>query len=290
MGRFFSNIHIKKDKTKTKQQFSEVVNKIMKKRGYGPSSEDDSSLSYILAFSENNKWATLSSSEYEAGGQTAQSDVKWFAEALKTCCISTAVVDSDFAILEMYNGTSSMIDRVIVGDGEDYGFANDSSTNGKRVCWEPLLTENSSFEQLSEIWNGDYTFAEEALGQMAPLLGMDSKNIVSDYEDFDMAVENNPNVFTLYFKKANKKSAPSLNAVFKKVFGEALEPLGFKKIKGRQPYFVRVVEGGEIIHVITCREERSSQSKHKEFDIECGVATVYRESIDLTISPKRNGN
>jgi len=29
----------------------------------------------------------------------------------------------------------------------------------------------------------------------------------------------------------------TLNAAFKKVFGEALEPLGFKKIKGNYTYF-----------------------------------------------------
>ncbi len=44
-----------------------------------------------------------------------------------------------------------------------------------------------------------------------------------------------------------------LNTVFKQVFSEGLKDQGFQKIKGRQPYLVRVVEGGEIIHVISCR-------------------------------------
>lgn len=46
----------------------------------------------------------------------------------------------------------------------------------------------------------------------------------------------------------------TLNTVFKKVFGEGLKEYGFVKVKGRQPYLVRVI-GGEIIHVITCRNE-----------------------------------
>lgn len=32
--------------------------------------------------------------------------------------------------------------------------------------------------QLYEIWNGDYTFREDALAEMTPLLGMDSENII----------------------------------------------------------------------------------------------------------------
>ena len=82
----------------------------------------------------------------------------------------------------------------------------------------------------------------------------------------------------------------TLNAVFKKVFGEALEPLGFVKIKGSQPYFVRVVPGGEIIHVIACVPEQCFKKDCQEFRIIGGVATVYRQSIDLTLNPKRNEN
>ena len=41
----------------------------------------------------------------------------------------------------------------------------------------------------------------------------------------------------------------TLNTVFKKVFLEDLQEEGFGKVKGRQPYLVRVVEGGEIIHI-----------------------------------------
>ncbi|MDR1674308.1 MAG: hypothetical protein LBR54_02520 [Oscillospiraceae bacterium] len=82
----------------------------------------------------------------------------------------------------------------------------------------------------------------------------------------------------------------SLNTVFKNVFGQALAPLGFVKIKGRQPYFVRVVPGGEIIHVITYRNEWCFDSGFKAFDILGGVATVYRQSIDLTWTPSDNVN
>lgn len=81
-----------------------------------------------------------------------------------------------------------------------------------------------------------------------------------------------------------------LNAVFKQVFGEGLKEQGFVKIKGRQPYLVRVI-GGEIIHIITCRNEWCGEKGFKEFSILGSVATIYRDSImDLTRSPHANIN
>ena len=285
MGRFFSNIQIQNNRNENSEQFAKSFCKSMEKKGYISSTEDDSSLTYMLAFSENNKWITLCSPNFESGGESVKSDVQFLAESLKTCCISTSVVDSDFSILEMYNSTSSLTDMVVVGDGSGYGFEDDTEFKGKKEAWELLLTENNTWEQLSEIWNGDYVFTEEALSEMAPLIGMDSENIISDYDDISNRTDKN--IMQLHFKKKGKK-ALSLNAAFKQVFGEYLEPLGFKKIKGKQPYFVRVVEGGEIIHVITYTNETTDDLKKKYFSILGGVATVYRDYIDLTKKPRDN--
>lgn len=81
----------------------------------------------------------------------------------------------------------------------------------------------------------------------------------------------------------------TLNTVFKKVFGEGLKEYGFVKIKGRQPYLVRVV-GDEIIHVITYGAEWCEELEYKAFCILGGVATVYRNSINLTRSCNYNMN
>ncbi len=81
----------------------------------------------------------------------------------------------------------------------------------------------------------------------------------------------------------------TLNTVFKQVYGEALKPLGFLKLKGRYPYFVRLI-GNEIIHVITFLNRDSGVLGHKGFSIECGVATVYRQRISLDESPRDNSN
>jgi len=81
----------------------------------------------------------------------------------------------------------------------------------------------------------------------------------------------------------------TLKTVFKEVFGEALEPLGFVKIKGRHPYFVRLI-GDEILHVVTYTTRPTRDEGYKEFAVYGGVATVYRQHINLDISPCNNTN
>lgn len=79
----------------------------------------------------------------------------------------------------------------------------------------------------------------------------------------------------------------SLNSVFKKTFGEVLKDKGYKAVKGRQPYLVRVV-GGEIVQVITVRNCWCGEAGYKKFEILGGIVSVYRESIDLTQNPSKN--
>lgn len=81
-----------------------------------------------------------------------------------------------------------------------------------------------------------------------------------------------------------------LNTVFKQVFGEGLRGQGFVKIKGRQPYLVRVIEGGEILQVITINNEWCGERGFKSFSILGTVITLYRKKIDFSISPYNNVN
>ena len=44
--------------------------------------------------------------------------------------------------------------------------------------------------------------------------------------------------------------AKSFQTEFVKYYKEKLEPFGYQKVKGRQPYFIRIVNN-EILHIIT---------------------------------------
>lgn len=276
MGRFFSNVHIKNNVGRMKfiNQFCDL----MKKRGYVPCTEEEAAFSYLLAFSED-AWVTLVNEDYSDTPKKAQDDLKHLAEELKTSAFSVEVVDSDFAILSLNSG-----DTVIVGDGSGYGIEEPSRGNYK--YWEPLLASGKTLEQFTEIAQKDRTFVEDTLSELAVVLGILHEYICADYSELSDAEK----AVQLYFKKVEVNTKPmTLNAAFIKVFGEALEPLGFKRIKSKYPYFVRVI-GKEIIHVISV--QKSFPYLHaigrEGFSILSGAATVYKPKIDLSKSPKRN--
>ncbi len=80
----------------------------------------------------------------------------------------------------------------------------------------------------------------------------------------------------------------TLDGAFKKIYGEELAKYGFKKIKGRQPYFGRLI-GDEIVQVITYMNNYCLQQGYKEFTVYGGVATVYRQELTLNEPPRNNG-
>ena len=119
MGRFFSSVQIKSNGSR--EQFLKAFCDLMIKRGLATCSEDEASVSYILAFSESSKWVTLTCEAYRDDTNRVKTDARQTAAEMKTSSFGMEVVDSDFALLQLYKN-SSAADTVIVGDGSGYGF------------------------------------------------------------------------------------------------------------------------------------------------------------------------
>lgn len=83
--------------------------------------------------------------------------------------------------------------------------------------------------------------------------------------------------------------AKSLQTEFVKYYTEKLAPMGFKKVKGRHPYFVRVVND-EILHIFTFMGTNSMEYGYKAFHLMCGVATVYRKEINFSVATSNNSD
>lgn len=278
MGRFSTTIQIKNNNDRS--SFINSFCDVMKKRGFVPCVENEAALSYALAFSEGG-WVTLASEDYRDKPKKAQDDLKYLADGLKTSAFSVEVVDSDFAILSLNGG-----DTVIVGDGSGYGIEEPSQ--GNRKYWEPLLANGRAWEQFTEIAQKDSTFVEETLSELAVILGISPELICAEYSelsDTEKAVQ-------LYYKKAEaKEKTMTLNTAFKKVFGEFLEPLGYKIIKSKHLYYVKVVND-EIIHCVTIDNEKADGRgdhgvRYKCFNVFCGVSTVYNGDIDFDEHPNK---
>ncbi len=284
MGRFFTSTQINNPKQLDCDGFKAYFCEKMKKEGYEVCEADCAELSYVLAFADNCKWVTLSSESYEQGNRTAQADTARIAKMLKTTCINTTVIDSDCAMLDLYDDKGKKADTLVMGRADDY--LGDDIPAPAQAVWEQFVSPDSTWEQFMSVVQGDYVFVEDGLSELAPVIGMDSGNILFEYDDAD---ENNENFCYLSFRKASSKKEKklTLNAAFKQIIGKALEPYGFKIIKGRHPYIVRIINN-EILHIITFCPESPEYPEDKAFAIMCGVATIYRKKITFDLSPKEN--
>lgn len=276
MGRFSATVHIKSDIDKSK--FKDLFCDVLKKRGFEPCSEDEATASYVLDFGEG--WVTLSNEEYKDNHQKAYNDLQLIVETLKTSAFSVEVVDSDFAILELH-APDGGLNKITVGACDGYGI---ESIPPSKEGWETFL-QNGSWEQFIKTAERNCTFVEDNLCEIGSMLGISRDSITADYDE----LSNKEDALSLSFRKAAGKKV-SLNAAFGQVFGEALAPLGYRRIKGKYPYLVRVIPGGEIIHIITYMNTWYPYPGQKKFDILGGIATVYRHRIDLNLAPKDNSS
>ncbi len=278
MGNFYTTVQVLDNQKLGSKRFTEEFCKKMADAGYAVCGSDECEQSYILHFAENSSWVAIASEEYTSDGQKVREDAPRFAKMLKAPCVTTNVIDSDCAVMDAYGATGKKLDTLIMGRADDY-FGDDYPDPSEKP-WGMFLADGTTWERFMEVRNGDYTFVEDGLAELAPLIGMDSSNIGFTSED---AIADDDTVF-LYFKSAGKKPKKlTLNAAFKQVFGQALEPLGFKLVKSKYPYFVRVIND-EIAHVITLTSEKSCGTN--TFIIYGGIATIYKQEIDFSRDPK----
>lgn len=271
MGNYFTSMQIYDKEKMSQEQFIDKLCKRICDEGYVVCCSDESELSYILKFADNCQWVTIMSEDYKDDMDLPRKDVVRIAKMLGTACVQTTVIDSDCAVMELYDAKGEQADMFVIGRADDY--FGDNIPQPKESIWKPFLTEGSSWDEFNNIKNGDFVFVEDGLSELAPAIGMNSRNLVLEADE---AVEDEQTVF-LYFRKADAKKEKklTLNAAFKQVFGEALEPLGFVKIKSKHPYYVRVVNG-EILNIITFNKDYKT-----EFSVFGGIATLYRIKLDF---------
>ena len=268
MGTTFTTAHIHNKQNLTKAQFKKAFTDMMKEKGFTASDEENAVLTYTLAFSPDRKWVTVLTD-----GDNTRREAAELAKALKMHTVMIELVDSDFAELSLFDETGAHKDTLTLGNS----YLEDAAPMGDPAAWQPLLS--GSWEQVQEIQNGSFTFEEDALAQFAPLIGMDSGNILLDNDSAD------DNAVVLHFRKAAEKKL-TLNSAFVKVFGEVLESLGFVRA-GRKPVYVRLLDTG-VLHIIACQKENVKKLDYyikdpfrdnNAFGIYCTVSTIFDDNI-----------
>lgn len=265
MGSFYSNIQLKSDLEKDK--FIKTL-KTKLGGGFEVCGKEEAEITYRLAFSEN--WVTFTRSEYKEQPNILNEDAEMLSRLLKTYAFTITVVDSDFALLSLFNN-GNLTDDAVVGMGEGYGV---EANPPQPSLWQPLLKSEYNVEELMKAWSEDEIFCESALGKSAPLFGIEKENIFADYKYQNE--QNDENSLPLYFRKKSTDnspvklaSKPTISKVFKDIFGEALEPLGFQSIE--DDTFVKVIDN-EVMQVIKLHK---LGTKKKYITICARLITVY---------------
>ena len=80
-----------------------------------------------------------------------------------------------------------------------------------------------------------------------------------------------------------------LATAFKEVYADLFKEYGYKKVKGRYPYYVRVIND-EVVHMLTISSRPTPYRETKAFAIYGGIATTYRHNINFEIPVTRNWN
>lgn len=153
-----------------------------------------------------------------------------------------------------------------------------------------LLNDETTWEQFIEFQKVTSVFVEDSLSSMALCLNMDEELITFEVSEvFDY----NADVVTLEFRKAASKKKVSLYSEFKRVYGEYLEPRGFKLVKSKHPYFVRVLNN-EVIQLVSIKKEKDEFADIKNqknckinecFEIYAGISMFTLPLIDFDKNP-----
>lgn len=288
MGRSFTSNHILNADKLTKAQFKKKFNDMMKAKGYTKADADEAELSYALAFSSDRKWVTVLTED----GDNPRNETADFAKSLGMEVLVIELVDSDFAAISLFDKTGTQADTMFLGDPYF-----DEVPEPSPLKWQTLL--GIDWAQVEKILNTDYTFAEDALGGFAEIIGMDKENILLEYDEID------DSAVMLYFKKEGEKKL-TLNAAFKQVFGAKLESRGFKLIKGGCMY-VRVLNS-EIVQFVTVEKEETYRdylpvekevikkaqyegrlldyiTEYTCFNVVCSLKTLYENELPLKVTP-----
>ena len=91
------------------------------------------------------------------------------------------------------------------------------------------------------------------------------------------------------FSQSTNNKKISLNAAFKSEYGKYLEPFGFKLIKSKYPYFVRVIDD-EVIQIISFMKEKAFDHDYEGFSICISLNILERQLIDFDKNPSAINN
>ncbi len=280
MENVLMNVHICSMNKTDKSMMLNVFKAFKLNRGFVPCEADEAEMSYLVSYSESDvcSWLTVSGTHWHDNSYEAASDPLGLAQDFQMHSFRFNVDSNGSALIELGDMFGNSAGTCTIGDavpGEYF------TTHLRETVWQEFLKPLAAEETFKAALDGHYHSAEDTATTFAPLLHIGKDQLLTDAQ---FGIQSTDAV-RLYFKAvpADAKKV-TVKAAFKKIYGDALKPLGFVWAKTKEPCFIRVVNN-ELIHVIGIQDMKPN------FIVPFGgVTTLYRAELMLNKSYRDNAN
>lgn len=242
--------------------------------GFIPCSEKEAEQTYQLVYERNEvcSWLSLSGMHWHDDPFESERDACGLAgdNRMGTVYFNVATDGSAlFAITDPFCHKAGMMTT-----GKDIPYSYPDSyfdKEQKTEYWTEFTNSLASQTEFEDALNSQYSSAEEMASALTSLLHIKSDTLLLDVKYSEPPKD----VITMYFKAApTDEKKLTVKTAFKKIYGEALRPLGYVYAKTKEPCFIRVVNN-ELIHIIGMKD-----MKNKFFTF-AGIASLYRADLGL---------
>lgn len=268
MGSAVMNMHVC---SKDKVNMTTMINCFIAfklNQGYVQCGAEDAEFSYNILYSTTNDcaWLTVSGTHWKTSMYDAALDFWGFSKEIQMPCLRFKVNENCSALLELCDesgksaGTYPICDAII-----DEYFNPNITVN----LWNSFV---SSCEKFRMAIDREYYTIKDLASCLSAIIHIKEDQLMADVS----SDKYNEGTNRLYFKRAAViEKKVSIKSTFKKIYGEALDPLGFKYVKTKEPCFIRVINN-ELVHIIGIKDMKPN------YIIPFGgVATLYRADLML---------
>lgn len=168
MGMLFSNIHIKKNESFSKDDLLFMMKENLFSKGYKQLNDsEDADVELMIYYPQDSDWISVASDIYYfSNDHDTEAVARPISDKFNTYVIAAACIDSDYAFMHLI-GNEGKIDGWI-NSGKPY----DGMKIPRRTKTAPWNDVVSDFDKFKALTKEKYIFAEEMLTNLSEYLGM----------------------------------------------------------------------------------------------------------------------
>ena len=203
MGWFFSNLHINKTSELDTNVFLSLLTEVLSAQGFQQKNDPKESDFSVSVFDTGGKWVSLCSDGLDFyTEESIQTICNPLSERLSTDVLTVSCFDSDCLLLNRINRKLDVDAWVKIGNYPEF------KVRSTPARWKDIVSDEALWKS---VLKNKYVFAEEALVNIEPLLGLESGQ--GHFCDELISEKYAERVITCYFaipESASKTQPPKL--------------------------------------------------------------------------------